>query len=176
MANEPDGRVAPEAPAGAGYGQGAIVLVAVAIAIAVFIAFMAFVSIPEYWCGLLFLWYWGSVEQTNMKRLAPSFVGALIGLGIAYLFVVLPPLIGAAAGMGIAMAVIVIAVYFLIVGRFEYCINNCTMLFLTAGTIPVIQHNVIFVGEVISLVCGAVFFGGLIGVSSWLDGDRQGNR
>lgn len=63
MPRRPDAIPAPaqEESGSVGYVQTAAVLVAIAVAIAVFIALMAFFGIAEYWCGLLFLWYWGSV-------------------------------------------------------------------------------------------------------------------
>lgn len=157
------------------HGQATALLLAIIVAVTVFIALLVPFGIYDFWGGILFLFYWSSIEQMKFERIPASLAGALVGLGIAYMFMALPQAMAPLAGAGIALLVIVLAVYCLIMGWLAFFINKSTMLFLTVAGIPEIQHHASFGGAAIALVVGAVFFCGLIKAGMHLTA-RRGQR
>ena len=162
--------VAIEAGAGAASGlspaAGLLTLGAVAVVIAIFIALNYALGIADNWVGLLFLTYWGSVEQLKLERLPKCILGALVGLLAAYGLQALPQLMGAGPGFALAIGAIVMLVYCLIVGWWPIAVNACAMFFLTVATIPAIQAGPGMLKLFPALGTGVAYFGVLGWITS----------
>lgn len=139
------------------HGQTIALIAAIIVVFGAFIAVMTWFGNSEFWTATLFYIYWTSFEQRSYDRIPASLVGSLAGLGMAYMLVALPPVMGMTAGFGVTLAVIVIAVYFLIMAWLPLIINMATMLFLTVGGIPAVLHGASFPNAFIALIVGAVY-------------------
>jgi hypothetical protein len=120
-------------------------------------------------------YYWTSFEHRSYKRFPASLIGALVGLGMAYMFVALPPVIGLAAVGGVTLAVIVVAVYCLLMSWLPLFVNMSAMLFLTVAGAPPVLHHADFPGAFLALIIGAFFVLLVFKVADWLL-ERFGNK
>lgn len=141
--------------------KGLLILLAVIVVIAGYIAAAIALHLSEPWAGFLFLLYWSMAEQAKLDRIAPSAIGAFVGMGTAAMMALLPPAIGMGPGMAIFMAVVLVLVYAIIMGWAPIAVNMATMLFLTVGTIPHVQAHADFGQVFLGIIAGIVFFGGL---------------
>lgn len=141
--------------------KGLLILLAVIVVIAGYIAATIALHLSEPWAGFLFLLYWSMVEQAKLDRIAPSVIGAFVGMGTAAMMALLPPAIGMGPGMGVFMAVVLVLVYAIIMGWAPIAVNMATMLFLTVGTIPYVQAHADFAQIFFGIGAGIVYFGGL---------------
>lgn len=137
-------------------------IIAIIVVFGIYIGVLVHFGIFEFWSGILFFLYWSSFEHMDFDRFLTVLAGALAGLAMAYMFVALPQLLGMAVGGGLALAVVVIAVYCLLMGWLPFFINTTAMLFLTVGGIPSVQHHADFASAFIALAAGAAFFWGLV--------------
>jgi hypothetical protein len=139
---------------------GLLVLAAVVVAIGIFIALLFALGIADSWVAFLFLTYWGGIDQMKFEKLPSSIAGALMGLALAYGLQTLPSLMGLSGGVLIGGAILA-SVYCLIMGWWPIAMNYSTMLFLTVGTIPVVQAGTAFVNLLLAFGLGVVYFAGL---------------
>lgn len=141
-------------------GKGLLVLGLVVAVVGSFIALTHALQVADAWIAFLFLLYWAGIEQMDFKKLPYCAVGAAAGLLAAYALRVLPETMGSVGGV-ICLAGILLMIYCQIMGWFLVVINMVTMLFLTVGTIPLIQANADFPRLFWALLLGIIFFPGL---------------
>lgn len=139
---------------------GLMVLAAVIVAIGIFIALLFALGIADSWVAFLFLTYWGGIEHMKFEKLPSCIVGALLGLALAYGLHTLPTLMGLTGGVLIGASILA-SVYCLIMSWWPLAVNYSTMLFLTVGTIPVVQASMSFPNLLLALGIGVVYFAGL---------------
>ena len=108
--------------------------------------------------GFLFLLYWAGMLRQDLHAFFPSLVGGLLGIGIGWQLIAIPPVAGLIGqiGLGCAMAVVIFC-YLQKIGSFF--INNATMLYLLLATIAPLRvvETVGTMAE--SLVLGAAYMG-----------------
>lgn len=141
--------------------KGLLILLGVVVVVGAFIGLNLALGIHEFWGGFLFLLYWTGVEHGKFEKLANCVVGALFGLGLAYLLKVLPVWLGEPGGF-VFLGLILAVVYCQIMGWLTLAVNMVAMLFLTVGTIPAVQSSTDFASVLVALLLGIVFFGGLL--------------
>lgn len=105
--------------------------------------------------GFLFLFYWAGMKGAALDELAPSLIGALGGLGLAYGVMTLPGEMGP-AGYAIIGAAILGCIFMMIRGHAPLIINNGFMLFLTVFTIPVTSAPKEFVQVAAAVAVAAI--------------------
>jgi hypothetical protein len=142
---------------------GLLILGAVVVAIGIFVALAAALGIADIWVAFLFLLYWASTEKMQFAKLPGSIFGALLGLAIAFALHTLPASMGPAGWALVAVAILA-SIYFLVMGWWPAVVNNATMLFLTVGTIPLVQAGTSFLNLLPALGLGIAYFAGL----AWL--------
>jgi hypothetical protein len=147
--------------------KGLLVLAGVVVVVGAFIGLNHVLGIKEFWAGFLFLLYWTGFEHMKFDKLPSCIVGALFGLLLAYLLFALPGWMGPTGGL-VFLGLILVVIYCQIMGWLTLAINMCAMLFLTVGTIPVVQAGVNFANAFIALGLGIVFFGGLFWIGNLL--------
>ncbi len=143
-----------------GWMTGLIVLFAVIVGIAVYIGASSALGIVSIWAGFAFALYWGGILHGDLPEMPSALAGSLLGIAIAAALHFLPILYGG-AGLAIALAIVVAAVYLLLMGRASFVIHNGTMLFLTIGTIPAVAESGDFPGMAASAILAAALFAGL---------------
>jgi hypothetical protein len=139
---------------------GLLILGAVVAALAMYEVIDYALGIADGWVGFLFLLYWGGIEQMRFEKLPNCIVGALLGLALAYGLQALPASLGL-AGWVLFGGAILASVYCLIMGWWPIAVNNSAMLFLTVGTIPVVQAGTGFPKLFPALGIGVAYFAGL---------------
>ena len=154
---------APQSAPAMSPAKGLLVLLGVVVVVGGFIGLNAALGIKEFWGGFLFLLYWTGVEHGKFEKLPGLIVGALFGLGLAYLLLALPLWLGDVGGL-VFLGLILAVVYCQIMGWLSLAVNMVAMLFLTVGTIPAVQSSTDFAGVLVALLLGIVFFGGLLWV------------
>lgn len=148
-------------------GMGLVVLAGLVVVIGAFLWLTHLLGITEVWVSFLFLLYWAGISHSKMEALPSCIVGAAFGLLLAYALQQLPLMLGA-NGLWMFLAVILMVVYCQIVGWLTLAINMTAMLFLTVGTIPLIQAGFKFPQLLLGLAAGVIYFGGLIWAgTSW---------
>jgi hypothetical protein len=139
---------------------GLLILGAVMAAIAMFEVIDYALGSADGWVGFLFLLCWGGIEQMKLEKLPSCIVGALLGLALCYGLQALPASMGP-VGWVLVGGAILASVYCLIMGWWPIAVNNTTMLFLTVGTIPVVQAGTGFPKLFPALGIGVAYFAGL---------------
>jgi len=136
--------------------RAALALPCVALMVGGYIGLAALCHLQEVYAGLVFSLLWGAIYRADFAELPQAFLGALCGIVLAYAYQRAP--------IFAAMALILAAVYCLLLGRLPLLINNAGMLFLTIGTIPEIQAHANFPRAALAVTLAALYFGGLIAV------------
>lgn len=113
--------------------------------------------------GSLFLLYWAGIQHQQGSEFAPSLIGGLIGIGLAWLLLSGSALWGTAGAVA-GFAVLVVALFFYLRGEAHLLINNGSMLFLLVATIPELQVGTNAGAMAVALIIGA----GWIGVISYI--------
>jgi len=150
-------------------GAGVVVLIALGVAGYLGLTYSQGV-VEEAWSGFLLLLYWAGIEQLNPEKLKAVLVGAFVGLSTAALLFLLPAWLGPLGQLAF-LGVIIALVYCQVMGWLLTAVNMTTMLFLTVGTIPLIQTQAsagYFIGVFHALVLAIIYFGSLIGAGFWL--------
>jgi len=168
MSNSSDSTVAPP-----GHAKALVILGVVVLGVAIYIGLAVALGMTTFYGGFLFILYWMTFKHADLAEFWPALLGAATGLGIAWMLHNLPILMGP-PGMGIALAVVLLAIYCLVVGWIPVIINASTMLFLTVGTIPALQTEVEFQGFLMSLFYGAALAGGVLYLVARLRRPRAG--
>jgi hypothetical protein len=142
-------------------GKALLTLVGVMVVVAGYIALTTALGTPDFWAGFLFILYWGGIQHTDTELLPASIVGAFFGIFLLYMSHALPDWLGD-AGLYAFFALMLAVIYCQIAGLFTSVINLMTMLYLTVGTIPVIQEHGSVADIALALVLGMVYFLGII--------------
>jgi len=129
--------------------------------VAAFIYLGTTIGLTTGFAGFTLLWYWATVEQAEFNRLVPSVVGALVGVGLAWLFAVLPVKFGM-EGLVAAYAVTASALFVVILNWLPQAVNGATMLFVTILGAPALLTTVNFPQLVEAVVLAAVFFAAVV--------------
>lgn len=133
------------------------------VLIAGFIAIGAVMHIVPLYAGFLLLWYWTSVAHSDLRALAPTIIGGLVGAGLSYMLQT-----GAAIGsvplMLLALGLMVVVLFVVIAGRLPLVCNASTMLYITVFNAPALQKAEDFRQVIIATVLGLIWFGGCIGL------------
>lgn len=126
-------------------------------------------SPSSLFAGFLLAWGWSSLEQMDVKRLPHATGGAVMGLALSWLLKYASQSYGS-TGTLFAVVILLVVVYLLIRGRFELIINSTMALFLTVGTIPLLQEKVDFAELIIATLLGAIVFGAYVAGLKWIAG------
>ena len=138
-------------------GMGALLWAAVMVALVGFILIAAALRIAPGYAGLLFFWYWITIDKGEFRPMPAALLGALGGSGLAWLLQLATHHGGGAVLL--VLALIVVAIYVQIVERAPLVINACFMLFLTVTAAPLLQQAEDFRMVFLSILLAAVWFG-----------------
>lgn len=150
--------------------KGLLVLMGVVVVVGGYIGLNSALGIHDFWAGFLFLLYWAAIEHMAFDKLPACIVGALVGLLMGWLLFALPVWFGETGGL-IFLGLVLALVYCQIMGWLPVAVNAVTMLFLTVGTIPAIQHadtGANFTHALVALVLAFVYFIGLMWIATLL--------
>ncbi|OCC25567.1 hypothetical protein MB02_02740 [Croceicoccus estronivorus] len=111
------------------------------VAVGLLIAIAAALGLSALYGGFLFVLYWTAFCHAQMDKFVPALIGSFGGLALAYGLQALPAALGAEAGMALALVLVLLAIYFIIMGWLPILVNNAFMLFLTVGTIPALHEG-----------------------------------
>ncbi len=156
-----DPQPSSQAPSPPTPAAGAVILAILVVAAVAFIYVNSLLHLTDFWAGFLFLTYWMAAEQVQPGAFVSSAVGAVIGLLVALGLQMLPHLYGN-AGEAVAVVIMLVAIYFQIVGWAKVAFNFSTMIFLTAGAAVPIQAHTDVINALKSLALGIVFFGAVV--------------
>lgn len=131
------------------------IIVALVPIIAGLIILGAALHVEGLFMGFLFAVYWGSVKHLVMAEFAPTLIGGLAAIGLAYLFYALP-LISPAVGL-IGLGLLIVAIYCSMRRMLPMVFNPAFMIFLTVATIPLLTAKHDYVGMAIGTVLGAAY-------------------
>lgn len=152
--------------------KGIGVLLAVIVAVAALVAIGMALELSALYGGFLFVLYWTGLCHADTTKFVPSVIGSLGGLTLAYALKTLPVMMGP-AGMALALALVLLAIYALIMGWVPVLVNNAFMLFLTVGTIPALQEGVTLSQMARAVVVAAIYVGLLVLVGKKLAAGKQ---
>lgn len=122
-----------------------------------------------FFASFLLLWFWANNEKLEIRRLPSATLGALYGIGLAWLMHALPASYGG-TGLAIALAAVVISLYVQTCNFVPLVVNASAMLFLTVAAAPLILTKVDWVDMVVATVAGAVYFAAVAEGAKWLAG------
>lgn len=146
-------------------GMAAAITLAAIILIAGFIALGTALHLQPLYAGFTLLWFWTSVDASDLKKLPAAVIGALAGTGVAYMVQT-----GAATGnAGLALAalgIIIVALFLLIAQRLPLIFNPSFMLFVTVMNAPLIQAGENFQNVFASIALATLYFGGIFFIGS----------
>lgn len=145
--------------------KGFQVLMTVVVVIALFLVICHFAGISEFWVGIVFMMYWAGMLQAKLDQLPGTVVGAVVGLLMSHLLQQLPLWLGP-SGELVFLAGMLALIYLQIMAWALIAVNMSTMLFLTVGTIPLIQPRFQFIEALIGLAAGVVYFAGIAWTAS----------
>lgn len=152
--------------------KGVGVLLAVIVAVAALVAIGMALELSALYGGFLFVLYWTGLCHADTTKFVPSVIGSLGGLTLAYALKTLPVMMGP-AGMALALALVLLAIYAIIMGWVPVLVNNAFMLFLTVGTIPALQEGVTLSQMARAVVVAAIYVGLLVLVGKKLAAGKQ---
>lgn len=143
------------------HAKAAAILLAIILVVIAFIGLCTALGITDFWLGFLFLMSWAIVEQMNVQRLRHAIAGSVTAAALAYLPALLSPQLGGAVASGVMLALLLMAIYALLVGWLPVIINNHFMLMFNVLSIPYIGQMAQPLEVSKGLVAGILFFGGL---------------
>jgi len=142
----------------------ALVMTTVGVAlIAGFIVIGLVMHIVPLYAGFLLLWYWTSVAHSDVRALAPTVIGGLVGAGLSYMLQT-GAAMGSVAVIVVALALMVVVLFVVIAGRLPLVCNASTMLYITVFNAPALQKVEDFRQVIVATVLGLVWFGVCIGL------------
>lgn len=109
--------------------------------------------------GFFFLVYWLAMKQGAPKEFAPTLLGGLGGLGLAWVIHTLPASFGM-PGQIVGTVLLLAAIYVQIRDLWPLVINLPFMLFMTLGLVPQVAEQADFVGMGFAVIFAAAYFGG----------------
>ena len=148
------------------------IIAAIAVLVAAYMAMGAVLKITPLFAGYFFLLYWVGIKHAAPKEFAPTLLGALAGLALAWLLHVVPIAFGT-AGMISVIALVVAAIYVQIRNSLPLIINLSFMLFMTLGTVPPVAGEGDFLGMALAVLLAAGFFGGMLFLATRFGKGRQ---
>ena len=172
MASISETPAAAENPASLTPVKGIGVLLGVIVAVAALVAIGMALELSALYGGFLFVLYWTGLCHADTTKFVPSVIGSLGGLTLAYALKSLPLMMGP-AGMALALALVLLAIYAIIMGWVPMLVNNAFMLFLTVGTIPALQEGVTLSQMARAVVVAAIYVGLLVLVGKKLAAGKQ---
>ncbi|WP_374528672.1 hypothetical protein [Novosphingobium sp.] len=119
--------------------------------------------------GFLMLWYWANVEQLSIKRLPAALIGALVGIGLAWLLFKGTVILGDKGGL-IGLVVLILALYLDILKAVPLLINASTMLYVTVAAAPLVGLKVDWLELCFATVGGGLFFAAFVEAVKWIAG------
>ena len=157
-------QIVETAPAAQGLtpAKGLAVLIGVIVAVAALVGIGIALELSALYGGFLFALYWTGLCHADFKQFVPALVGALGGLGLAYGLSALPVALGGTVGMALALALVLLAIYAIIMGWVPVLVNNAFMLFLTVGSIPALHEQTTLGAMAWAVVVAAVYLGALV--------------
>jgi hypothetical protein len=163
----PESSVAAAVPAAAPrptLPQALLVLAAVVLAIAGYLFLAAALGVRESYVGFVFVFYWLTFDQGQVKRLPPLLLGLSFGLAAAWLlqYALHSPHSGPL--LGIFLAAVAVSIVGLILARLPLVFNTPAMLALTVFTIPHIQQGASFPWLFVALGFATAYFALFVGV------------
>ncbi len=117
--------------------------------------------------GYLMLWYWANVEQLSLRRLPAALLGALTGIGIAWILVYGPAVYGT-AGLIAGLLLLVVALYLDTLKAVPLLFNAATMLYVTVAAAPLVQLKVDWIELILATIGGGLFFAGFVEAVKWI--------
>jgi hypothetical protein len=145
------------APAPLSLGNGLLMTGFIIVAVGGWIFLGPKLGVASAFASFTFLWYWATIENAEVKGLAPALIGALTGIGLAALFRYLPvqfPAWGLAAAYGATIMVL----FCVVMNWAHFVFNGATMLMVTVLGAPAILMNANFLELVQAVVFGAAYF------------------
>jgi hypothetical protein len=142
-----------------------IMALVVTVLLIAYIIVCSLVGVKEYWCGFVFLWYFG-VNNVDVTKLKEIIIGGLTGIGSAYVLTFTPAY--GTMGLLATLVILVLIIALLMSERIPLVVNNATTLMLTVLTL----HDLAFPDRIfnglVGFMAGAVFFGGLIALVGYI--------
>lgn len=120
-----------------------------------------------FFASFLLLWFWANNEKLEVKRLPSATLGALYGIGLAWLMHALPATYGT-AGLVVALLAVVVSLYVQTCNFLPLIVNASAMLFLTVAAAPLIMTKVDWVDMLVATVLGAFYFAAIAEGAKWL--------
>jgi hypothetical protein len=155
-----------------GLANGSLIFVVVVAAIVALSLLAGGVfGLKSLFAAFLFAWYWANVEATRFDRLPAALIGALVGIGLAWLLQILPAQLGPSGGL-VALLAILVAVFVQIQNWLPLVCNTSSMLFLTVMAAPVLVEKTDFLDVAICIVLGAGFFAAIVRAAQWVAARR----
>jgi hypothetical protein len=155
----------------AGLGVTAVVISAIFAWVALGSTFL---SEPSLFGGFMMLWYWGKVEHLSMSRLPATVLGALVGIGIAWVMFYCASNYGP-AGFAFGLFVLIVAIYLDVIQVFPMFVNASTMLLSIVAAAPLVQLKVNWIELCLATSGGGIFFGAYVAAVMWIVGRRSQN-
>jgi hypothetical protein len=140
-------------------GKAFIILLVIVAAVAGYIGLCTALNLTAPYGGFLFALYFLGLKGAAQSEFWPTVLGALLGLCIAWLIKWLPAEFGATGTIATA-AIVLMTIYGSIMGWAPWVINNAAMLYLTVGTIPVVQTG----PQLFGMALAMLLLAGLTGV------------
>jgi hypothetical protein len=156
----------PPATPLAGLGVAAVLVTAIIAWVALGSTFLSETSL---FGGFMILWYWAKVEHLAMQRLPASILGALVGIGVAWVMFYGASNYGPTGGI-IGLLFLVVAIYLDIIQVLPLFCNASTMLFSIVAAAPLVQLKINWIELCLATVVGGMFFGAFVAAVMWLAG------
>ncbi|MBC2650228.1 hypothetical protein H7F50_00360 [Novosphingobium flavum] len=152
--------------------QGLLMLGGVIVAVAGLVAIGMILKLTALYGGFLFVLYWTGLGRAAPDQFWPALLGAQGGIALAWSFTGLPALLGPVPGMAVALALVLLAVYLLLLHRARWVVNHAMMLFLTVGAIPALMDGATLSQMSRAVVVTAAYVGALVLAGRRLAGRR----
>jgi hypothetical protein len=114
-------------------------------------------AIAPIFMGYLFATYWGALKAMAPLEFYPAVCGALVGIGMAYLFYILPIEIGMTGGI-LGLVLLTVLLFLLATQWFPMFVNASFVVFLTVATIPSVTKEHDFLGMAEAVILAAAYF------------------
>jgi hypothetical protein len=147
----------PGVPRGLSARHAAILTTGLFPVMALFIFAGYQLAITPIFMSFLFATYWGAIKHMAPTDFYPAIGGALVGIGMAYLFYILSLALGV-VGSILGLAVLTVFLFLLATQWVPTFINASFVLFLTVAAIPAVSKEHDFLGMAEAVVAAALYF------------------
>lgn len=151
--------------------MGLAFIVGAGAVVGAYIGLLHLVGHSQFFIGLLFLFYWTTVQKADVGQIIPSALGSLTGLTIGFFLSsdhIKQPVPMIAIG-----AALFIIIYFFVLGKFATITNPATILMLTVATIPAVASDTTYIGNVIALLLSILIFASPLAFYQYLQTRRS---